>query len=79
LVILEIISVPYQVMNILSMFVKQDSLKEFARLTRSTLTEEWDKNVTHVIVGRSAANACGGSYEALMAILSGKWVVRAEC
>ncbi|CAM0954938.1 unnamed protein product [Alopecurus aequalis] len=56
---------------------EKDSLKEFASLTSSTLAEEWDKNVTHVIVGRNAGTACGRSYEVLMAILSGKWVVKA--
>ncbi|VAH20428.1 unnamed protein product [Triticum turgidum subsp. durum] len=56
---------------------EKDSLKEFASLTCSTLAEEWDKNVTHVIVGRNAGDACGRSYEVLMAILSGKWVVTA--
>ncbi|KAM3411214.1 hypothetical protein ACQJBY_003076 [Aegilops geniculata] len=56
---------------------EKDSLKEFASLTSSTLAEEWDKNVTHVIVGRNAGDACGRSYEVLMAILSGKWVVTA--
>ncbi|XP_047053866.1 BRCA1-associated RING domain protein 1-like [Lolium rigidum] len=58
---------------------QKDSLKKFASLTNSTLVEEWDKNVTHVIVDRSAGIICGRSYEVLMAILSGKWVVRAEC
>ncbi|KAF7007203.1 hypothetical protein CFC21_022163 [Triticum aestivum] len=56
---------------------EKDSLKEFASLTSSTLAEEWDKTVTHVIVGRNAGYACGTSYEVLMAILSGKWVVAA--
>uniref|UniRef100_A0ACD5T9Z2 Uncharacterized protein n=1 Tax=Avena sativa TaxID=4498 RepID=A0ACD5T9Z2_AVESA len=56
---------------------EKDSLEEFASLTSSTLAEEWDKNVTHVIVGRSAGTSCGKSYEVLMAILSGKWVVTA--
>uniref|UniRef100_A0A452ZDF3 PHD-type domain-containing protein n=1 Tax=Aegilops tauschii subsp. strangulata TaxID=200361 RepID=A0A452ZDF3_AEGTS len=56
---------------------EKDSLKEFASLTSSTLAEEWNKNVTHVIVGRNAGDACGRSYEVLMAILSGKWVVTA--
>uniref|UniRef100_A0A452ZDI7 PHD-type domain-containing protein n=1 Tax=Aegilops tauschii subsp. strangulata TaxID=200361 RepID=A0A452ZDI7_AEGTS len=42
---------------------EKDSLKEFASLTSSTLAEEWNKNVTHVIVGRNAGDACGRSYE----------------
>ena len=79
LLVFEISSVPYQAMIKLFMFVMQDSLKEFASLTSSTLAEEWDKNVTHVIVGRNAGDACGRSYEVLMAILSGKWVVTAGC
>ncbi|XP_044977060.1 uncharacterized protein LOC123444413 isoform X2 [Hordeum vulgare subsp. vulgare] len=54
---------------------EKDSLKEFASLTSSILAEAWDRNVTHVIVGRNAGDACGKSYEVLMAILSGKWIV----
>ncbi|KAM0857908.1 hypothetical protein ACQ4PT_048150 [Festuca glaucescens] len=57
---------------------EKDSLKEFASLTNSTLVEEWDKNVTHVIVGRGAGSkSLNESYEVLMATLSGKWVVTA--
>ncbi|XP_051222365.1 protein BREAST CANCER SUSCEPTIBILITY 1 homolog isoform X1 [Lolium perenne] len=57
---------------------EKDSLKEFASLTNSTLVEEWDKNVTHVIVGRGAdSKSLNESYEVLMATLSGKWVVTA--
>ncbi|KAK1697241.1 hypothetical protein QYE76_013938 [Lolium multiflorum] len=56
---------------------EKDSLKEFASLTSSNLAEKWDKNVTHVIVGSGASNSCGESYQVLMAILSGKWVLRA--
>uniref|UniRef100_N1R5G7 Protein BREAST CANCER SUSCEPTIBILITY 1-like protein n=1 Tax=Aegilops tauschii TaxID=37682 RepID=N1R5G7_AEGTA len=55
----------------------EDSLKEFASLTNSTLVEDWDKNVTHVIVGRNTDTACVRSYAVLMAILYGKWIVRA--
>ncbi|KAF6999754.1 hypothetical protein CFC21_015735 [Triticum aestivum] len=54
---------------------EKDSLKEFASLTSSTLAQEWDKTVTHVIVGRNAGFRCPRSYEVQMAILSGKWVV----
>ncbi|XP_037474250.1 BRCA1-associated RING domain protein 1-like [Triticum dicoccoides] len=56
---------------------EEDSLKEFASLTNSTLVEDWDKNVTHVIVGRNTNTACVRSYAVLMAILYGKWIVRA--
>ncbi|XBJ11148.1 hypothetical protein VPH35_015894 [Triticum aestivum] len=56
---------------------EEDSLKEFASLTNSTLVEDWDKNVTHVIVGRNTDTACVRSYAVLMAILYGKWIVRA--
>ncbi|KAM3371433.1 hypothetical protein ACQJBY_018694 [Aegilops geniculata] len=54
---------------------EKDSLKEFASLTSSTLAQEWDKTVTHAIVGRNAGSRCARSYEVQMAILSGKWVV----
>ncbi|KAI5008438.1 hypothetical protein ZWY2020_009486 [Hordeum vulgare] len=56
---------------------EKDALKEFASLTSSILAEEWDKTVTHVIVGRDAGSACGRSHEVLLAILSGKWVLAA--
>ncbi|XBJ26183.1 hypothetical protein VPH35_003662 [Triticum aestivum] len=56
---------------------EEDSLKEFASLTNSTLVEDWDKKVTHVIVGRNTDTACVRSYSVLMAILYGKWIVRA--
>ncbi|KAI5008450.1 hypothetical protein ZWY2020_009498 [Hordeum vulgare] len=42
---------------------EKDALKEFASLTSSILAEEWDKTVTHVIVGRDAGSACGRSHE----------------
>lgn len=54
---------------------EKDSLKEFASWTDATVTKEWAKNVTHVIVGKSAGSTCSRSYEVLMAILFGQWVV----
>ncbi|PNT71034.1 hypothetical protein BRADI_2g21960v3 [Brachypodium distachyon] len=56
---------------------EKDSLKEFASLTNATVVDKWEKNVTHVIVGRYGDAECRRSYEVLMAILSGKWVVKA--
>jgi BRCA1-associated RING domain protein 1 len=41
--------------------------------------KEWDKNVTHVIVGRGAGSSWNRSFEVLTAILLGKWVVHFEC
>jgi len=61
------------------MRVGQDSLQEFACWTKARLTKEWDENVTHVIVGKGAGTSWSRSFEALMAILLGKWVVHFEC
>lgn len=61
------------------MFFKQDSLQEFASWTDATVVNEWTENVTHVIVGKSAGSAWSRSYEVLMALLIGKWVVTVGC
>ena len=61
------------------MVVVQATLQEFAGWTDATVTNRWDKNVTHVIVGKRAGRAWSRSYEVLMAILSRKWVVQFEC
>uniref|UniRef100_A0A0A8YFP1 BRCT domain-containing protein n=1 Tax=Arundo donax TaxID=35708 RepID=A0A0A8YFP1_ARUDO len=53
-------------------------LQDFASWTDATVTKEWDNNVTHVIVGKNAGSTWSRSYEILMAILSGKWVVQVE-
>ncbi|XP_062231685.1 BRCA1-associated RING domain protein 1-like isoform X2 [Phragmites australis] len=57
---------------------EKDSLQKFGSWTDATVTKEWAKNVTHVIVGKNAGSKWSRSYEVLMAILSGKWVVQAE-
>ncbi|PVH62205.1 hypothetical protein PAHAL_3G236200 [Panicum hallii] len=54
------------------------SEKEFACWTNARLTKEWGENVTHVIVGKGAGTSWSRSFEALMAILLGKWVVHFE-
>uniref|UniRef100_A0A0E0H9P3 PHD-type domain-containing protein n=1 Tax=Oryza nivara TaxID=4536 RepID=A0A0E0H9P3_ORYNI len=54
---------------------EKDSLQEFASWTDATVVNEWTENVTHVIVGKSAGSAWSRSYEVLMALLFGKWVV----
>uniref|UniRef100_J3M8A4 PHD-type domain-containing protein n=2 Tax=Oryza brachyantha TaxID=4533 RepID=J3M8A4_ORYBR len=54
---------------------EKDSLKEFASWTNATVANEWTENVTHVIVGKSGDSACSRSYEVLMALLFGKWVL----
>uniref|UniRef100_A0A0D9WHX9 BRCT domain-containing protein n=1 Tax=Leersia perrieri TaxID=77586 RepID=A0A0D9WHX9_9ORYZ len=51
------------------------SEKEFASWTGATVVIEWTENVTHVIVGRSVGSAWSRSYEVLMALLFGKWIV----
>jgi hypothetical protein len=54
-------------------------VQKFACWTKATLAEEWAENVTHVIVGKGAGSSWCRSFEVLMAILLGKWVVRFEC
>ncbi|GJM88919.1 hypothetical protein PR202_ga05500 [Eleusine coracana subsp. coracana] len=57
----------------------EDFLEEFACWTKATVANEWGENVTHVIVGKHAGRAWSRSYDVLMAILFGKWIVRTEC
>jgi len=59
--------------------VGQDFVQKFACWTKATLTEEWAENVTHVILGKGAGSSWSRSFEVLMAILLGKWVVHFEC
>ncbi|KAF0925415.1 hypothetical protein E2562_016646, partial [Oryza meyeriana var. granulata] len=54
---------------------EKDSLQEFASWTDATVAKAWAENVTHVIVGKNAGSAWSRSYEVLMALLFGKWVV----
>lgn len=57
---------------------EKDFVQKFACWTKATLAEEWAENVTHVIVGKGAGRSWCRSFEVLMAILLGKWVVRFE-
>ncbi|XP_062179479.1 BRCA1-associated RING domain protein 1-like [Phragmites australis] len=57
---------------------EKDSLQKFASWTNAMVTKEWAKNVTHVIVGKNAGSTWSRSYEVLMGILFGKWVVQVE-
>ncbi|AQK72245.1 BRCA1-associated RING domain protein 1 [Zea mays] len=57
---------------------EKDFVQKFACWTKATLAEEWAENVTHVIVGKGAGSSWCRSFEVLMAILLGKWVVRFE-
>ena len=59
--------------------VGQDFVQKFACWTKATLTEEWAENVTHVVLGKGAGTSWSRSFEVLMAILLGKWVVHFEC
>jgi BRCA1-associated RING domain protein 1 len=43
------------------------------------VTNEWGEDVTHVVVGKYAGSAWSRSYEVLMGILFGKWVVQTQC
>ncbi|KAL6619039.1 hypothetical protein ACP70R_034178 [Stipagrostis hirtigluma subsp. patula] len=57
---------------------EKDDLQKFASWTNASVAKEWAKNVTHVIVGKGADRTWIRSYEVLMAILSGKWVLQFE-
>nr|CAB3464894.1 unnamed protein product [Digitaria exilis] len=57
---------------------EKDFLQEFAYWTNAILTKQWAKNVTHVIVGKGAGSSWSRSFEVLMGILLGKWVVHFE-
>ncbi|XP_066368318.1 BRCA1-associated RING domain protein 1-like isoform X2 [Miscanthus floridulus] len=57
---------------------EKDFLQNFAYSTNATLMEEWSKDVTHVIVAKGAGSSCSRSFEVLMAILLGRWVVHFE-
>uniref|UniRef100_K3Z602 PHD-type domain-containing protein n=1 Tax=Setaria italica TaxID=4555 RepID=K3Z602_SETIT len=57
---------------------EKDSLQEFVRWSNGKLTKEWDKNVTHVIVGKGPGSSWNRSFEVLMAVLLGKWVIHFE-
>ncbi|CAL4894124.1 unnamed protein product [Urochloa decumbens] len=57
---------------------EKDSLQGFACWTNATVRKEWANNVTHVIVGKGAGSSWNRSFEVLMAILLGKWIVRFE-
>ncbi|XP_066362539.1 BRCA1-associated RING domain protein 1-like isoform X2 [Miscanthus floridulus] len=57
---------------------EKDFLQKFACLTNAKLIEEWSKDVTHVIVAKGAGSSWSRSFEVLMAILLGRWVVHFE-
>ncbi|TKW26658.1 hypothetical protein SEVIR_3G204500v4 [Setaria viridis] len=57
---------------------EKDSLQEFVRWSNGKLMKEWDKNVTHVIVGKGPGSSWNRSFEVLMAVLLGKWVIHFE-
>ncbi|XP_066327832.1 uncharacterized protein [Miscanthus floridulus] len=57
---------------------EKDFVQKFACWTKATLTEEWAENVTHVVLGKGAGSSWSRSFEVLMAILLGKWVVHFE-
>jgi BRCA1-associated RING domain protein 1 len=54
-------------------------MQKFASWTNATLGKKWAENVTHVILGKGAGSSWSRSFEVLMAILLGKWVVHFEC
>ncbi|CAN6341612.1 unnamed protein product [Urochloa humidicola] len=57
---------------------EKDSFQDFACWIKAAVAKEWANNVTHVIVGKSTGSSWNRSFEVLMAILLGKWVVHFE-
>ncbi|TVU19928.1 hypothetical protein EJB05_36110 [Eragrostis curvula] len=57
---------------------EKEYFEDFVCWTKATVTNGWAENVTHVIVGKNTGSAWSRTYEVLMAILFGKWIVRAE-
>ncbi|KAG8068262.1 hypothetical protein GUJ93_ZPchr0005g15745 [Zizania palustris] len=57
---------------------EKNNLQDFASWTNATVVNAWTENVTHVIVGKSAGSKWSKSYEVLMALLFGKWVVTTD-
>ncbi|CAN6346403.1 unnamed protein product [Urochloa humidicola] len=57
---------------------EKDSFQDVACWINAAVAKEWANNVTHVIVGKGAGSSWNRSFEVLMAILLGKWVVHFE-
>ncbi|KMT05903.1 hypothetical protein BVRB_7g165610 [Beta vulgaris subsp. vulgaris] len=53
-------------------------LVKFANLCGATVTKAWNPNVTHVIAATDANGACSRTLKVLMAILSGRWILKTD-
>ncbi|GAA0143405.1 hypothetical protein LIER_04098 [Lithospermum erythrorhizon] len=51
-------------------------LDNFATTCGVNVSQSWNQNVTHVIASTDATGACIQTFEYLMAILNGKWIVK---
>ncbi|URE27920.1 BRCA1 C Terminus (BRCT) domain [Musa troglodytarum] len=56
----------------------KDVLEDFVSLTGAAATGLWNSSITHVIAATDEHGACSRTLKVLMAILSGKWVLRVD-
>lgn len=52
---------------------------KFGTINGATVSKFWNPNVTHVIVATNDVGACTRTFKFLMAILTGKWIVKVDC
>lgn len=57
---------------------EKNLLLKFSQLTGATLAKAWGPNVTHVIAATNEEGAFSRTLKVLMAILSGKWVLKID-
>ncbi|EXB46049.1 Protein BREAST CANCER SUSCEPTIBILITY 1-like protein [Morus notabilis] len=53
-------------------------LVKFGTINGATVSKFWNPNVTHVIVATNDVGACTRTFKFLMAILTGKWIVKVD-
>lgn len=54
-------------------------LVKFASMIDVPVLKCWSPNVTHVIASTDADGACTRTFKVLMAISTGKWVLKMDC
>ncbi|MQL71686.1 hypothetical protein Taro_003984 [Colocasia esculenta] len=57
---------------------EKDMVAKLARLTGAVVTKDWRPDVTHVIASTDPYGACSRTLKFLMAILSGKWILKID-
>ncbi|KAL5996963.1 hypothetical protein ACLOJK_007889 [Asimina triloba] len=56
----------------------KELLSEFSALTGVRISKTWSANVTHVIASTNEMGACTRTLKFLMAILSGRWILKID-